>query len=69
MKIGIQVPSFTYPGSHDEIPTHLDSIVNIVDGGGFNSLWVMDHFFQIQNMFELDYTDPMFESYSILNYF
>ncbi|MCH8908843.1 MAG: LLM class F420-dependent oxidoreductase [Candidatus Heimdallarchaeota archaeon] len=69
MKIGIQIPYFTYPGSHAEIPDHLESIVKTVDSGGFDSLWVMDHYFQIQNLFELEYTEPMFEGYSLLNYF
>ena len=66
MKLGIQIPNFTYPG---DIADTLKDIVKTVDKGGFQSLWVMDHFYQIQNLFGLDYTEPMLEGYSALNYF
>ncbi len=69
MKLGIQIPNFTFPGGDSEITKNLIAIAKTVDNGGFHSLWVMDHYYQIQNLFGLQYTDPMLEGYSVLNFF
>ena len=66
MRIGLQVPSFTWPGGAAEIGTRLAEIARTADDVGFASLWVMDHFFQIQ--FLGPASDPMLESYATLNY-
>ncbi len=47
MKIGLQVPNFTWPGGPQEIRSKLAEIARTADEAGFSSLWVMDHFFQI----------------------
>ena len=47
MRIGLEVPSFTWPGGEREIAPRLAEIAHTVDQGGFYSLWVMDHFFQM----------------------
>ena len=47
MKIGLQVPNFTWPGGPTNIATKLAEIATAADEAGFASLWVMDHFFQI----------------------
>lgn len=47
MRIGLQVPSFTYPGGAAAIAPKLAEIARTAEAGGFYSLWVMDHFFQI----------------------
>ncbi len=47
MKIGLQVPNFTWPGGPAQIPGKLAEIARVADSAGFYSLWVMDHFFQI----------------------
>lgn len=47
MKIGLQIPSFTWPGGPAEIASRLEAIARRADEGGLASLWVMDHFFQI----------------------
>ncbi len=47
MKIGLQVPNFTWPGGPTNIATKLAEIAAAADEAGFASLWVMDHFFQI----------------------
>lgn len=47
MKIGLQVPNFTWPGGPAQIAGKLAEIARAADGAGFYSLWVMDHFFQI----------------------
>jgi F420-dependent oxidoreductase-like protein len=47
MKIGLQLPNFTWPGGPAQIARRLTDIARAADEGGFHSLWVMDHFFQI----------------------
>jgi len=50
MRIGLQVPNFTFPGGPVQIPGKLAEIARAADSAGFYSLWVMDHFFQISTM-------------------
>ncbi len=47
MKIGLQVPNFTYPGGPAQIAGTLAKVARAAEDAGFYSLWVMDHFFQI----------------------
>ena len=72
MKIGLQVPNFTWPGGPKEIRTKLADIARAADQAGFSSLWVMDHFFQIgrpNNPTGLGPAeDEMLESYSTFSY-
>ena len=69
MHVGLQIPSFKYPGGTAEIRPKLKEIVTTAEAGGFYSLWVMDHYYQIKGMFGEAYTDPMLEAYSTLGYF
>lgn len=69
MKIGLQIPSFKYPGGTAAIRPKLKEIVTTAEATGFYSLWVMDHYYQIKGMFGESYTDPMMESYTTLGYF
>jgi len=41
MKIGLQVPNFTWPGGPAQIPGKLAEIARVADSAGFYSLWVM----------------------------
>jgi F420-dependent oxidoreductase-like protein len=66
MRIGLQVPSFTWPGGSAELRMRLAEIARTADDAGFASLWVMDHFFQIQGVGKLE--EPMLESYTTLGY-
>ncbi len=66
MRIGLQIPSFTWPGQPQIIGPTLAEIAGTADEGGFASLWVMDHFFQIQ--YYGAPTNPMLEAYSALNF-
>lgn len=43
MKIGLQVPSFTWAGGPPQIPGKLAEIARAAEDAGFYSLWVMDH--------------------------
>lgn len=47
MRIGLQVPSFTFPGGPERIGPAFGRIARDADQAGLHSLWVMDHFFQI----------------------
>jgi|SoiMethySBSTD1v2_1073268.scaffolds.fasta_scaffold50953_3 F420-dependent oxidoreductase-like protein len=66
MKLGLQIPSFTWPGGAEQIPATLKRIGQAAEEAGFASLWVMDHFFQIEMIGKPD--EPMLEGYSALNY-
>lgn len=69
MHIGLQIPSFKYPGGTAAIRPKLKEIVTTAEQAGFYSLWVMDHYYQIKGLFGEAYTDPMLESYTTLGYF
>ncbi len=69
MHIGLQIPSFKYPGGTTAIRPKLKEIVTTAEGAGFHSLWVMDHYYQIKGLFGEAYTDPMLEAYTTLGYF
>ena len=47
MKIGLQIPYYTYPGGPAAIAETFGRIVREAEAAGFDSVWVMDHFFQI----------------------
>lgn len=66
MKIGLQLPSFTWPGGATRIPGTLADIARAADDSGFYSLWVMDHFFQIRGVGP--HENEMLEGYSALSY-
>jgi F420-dependent oxidoreductase-like protein len=68
MHIGLQIPSFKYPGGTAVIRLKLKEIVTTAEEAGFYSLWVMDHYYQIKGLFGEAYTDPMLESYTTLGY-
>lgn len=68
MRIGLQIPSFKYPGGTAAIRPSLKQIVTTAEAAGFDSLWVMDHYYQIKGLFGEAYTDPMLESYTTLGY-
>jgi F420-dependent oxidoreductase-like protein len=66
MRIGLQLPSFSWPGGASEIGARLAEIGRTADDAGFYSIWVMDHFFQIGVIGPPE--EPMLEGYSALNY-
>lgn len=66
MKIGLQVPNFTWPGGPEKIGATLGDIAKAADANGFHSLWVMDHFFQIT--YVGPYEHDMLEGYNTLGY-
>src|SRR5262245_39378468 len=66
MQIGLQVPSFTWPGGAAEIGPRLAAIARAADAGRLSSLWVMDHFFQIPVVGPAE--QEMLEGYSALSF-
>jgi F420-dependent oxidoreductase-like protein len=66
MRIGLQVPSFTWSGGPAQIGVRLAEIARTAEDAGFASIWVMDHFFQIRNVGQPE--EPMLESYTTLGY-
>jgi F420-dependent oxidoreductase-like protein len=66
MRIGLTVASFTWPNSPASIGPNLAQIARIADQGGFASLAVMDHFFQIGLNGPPE--EPMLEGYTTLGY-
>jgi F420-dependent oxidoreductase-like protein len=50
VKFGLQINQFTWPGGAGMISEHLANIVRTADEVGFDSIWVMDHFFQIRGL-------------------
>jgi F420-dependent oxidoreductase-like protein len=47
MRLGLQVPNFTWPNGQEQLGDTLGLIAERAERAGFYSLWVMDHFFQI----------------------
>lgn len=66
MKLGLQLPSFTWPGGAADLAPTLARIGQAAEQAGFASLWVMDHFFQIEMIGKPE--EPMLEGYSALNF-
>src|SRR5438093_4905566 len=69
MKIGLQVASFNWPGSPQNIGSKLAEIAHTADECGFDSLWVMDHLFQMEApQMGVTWKEPMLDSYTALSY-
>jgi F420-dependent oxidoreductase-like protein len=50
VKFGLQVNQFTWPGGAAAMGPTLVRVVRTADDSGFDSIWVMDHFFQIRGL-------------------
>ena len=66
MKIGLQISSFTWPGGTPAIASTLSEIARQADDVGFDSIWVMDHFFQIRSVGKTE--EPMLEGWTTLGF-
>ncbi len=67
MKIGLQIPHFR-PSTPATMRAWLKETIQIVDQGGFDSLWVMDHFFQLGAWLGKPESE-MIEGYTTLGFF
>jgi F420-dependent oxidoreductase-like protein len=66
MKIGLQIPDFTWPGGPRAIGPTLTKIAKTADAGGFEPIGVMDHLFQIGSLGSPEH--EMLEAYTTLGY-
>ena len=66
MKVGLQIPNFTWAGVPAALGSNLASIVQTADQAGFDSIGVMDHFFQIRSVGRPE--REMLESYTTLGF-
>jgi F420-dependent oxidoreductase-like protein len=66
VKLGLQINNFTWPGGGEAIGPTLARIVETADEIGFDSIWVMDHFFQIRSVGRSE--EPMLEGFTALGY-
>ncbi len=66
MKLGLQIPLFSWPGGPSQIGATLGAIARTAEDAGYDSIWVMDHLFQIPPVgpAELD----MLEAYTTLGF-
>ena len=60
---GVQLPNFSGPDSID-LFEHIAGLATAAEGSGFDSVWVMDHFFQLPPLGGPD--QPMMEAYTLL---
>ena len=69
MRLGLQLPSFSFPGGTPELRSHLTEIAQAADEAGLESLWVMDHLFQLPEGTGWGGPDePMLEAYATLGF-
>ena len=66
MRFGLQINNFTWPGGAAAIGPTLARVVRTADDVGFDSIWVMDHFFQIRGLGPPE--APMLEGMTALGY-
>ena len=64
LRFGLQIPSFTYPGGPGEIFETVATAATTAEEAGFDTVLVMDHFYQIGFVGRSD--EPMLEAYTLL---
>ncbi len=64
MRLGLQVPNFTWPDGQSNLGDTFGLIAQRAERAGLYSLWVMDHFFQIRVVGPAE--NEMLESWSAL---
>ena len=64
-RLGLQIPNFTFPGVADaDLFETIAGIATTAENHGFDSVWVMDHLYQIGVVGPKE--DPMLEAYTLL---
>jgi F420-dependent oxidoreductase-like protein len=66
MKLGLQIPDFTWPNGPARLGPELAAVARSADEAGFAYLAVMDHFFQIQAVGPAE--NDMLEAYTTLGF-
>jgi F420-dependent oxidoreductase-like protein len=63
--VGLQIPKFTFPGvPRDRIFERVRDLALAAEEAGYESVWVMDHFYQVPPMGGK--RQPMLEAYALL---
>ena len=69
MRLGLQLPSFTFPGGTPDIRGRLSEIAGAAEDAGLESLWVMDHLYQLPEDTGWGGPEhPMLEAYATLGF-
>jgi len=69
MRLGLQLPSFSFPGGGGAIRSTLTEVAQAAEAAGFASLWVMDHWIQLPEDTGWGGPDePMLEAYTTLGF-
>jgi F420-dependent oxidoreductase-like protein len=66
MRIGLQVPDFSGAGGSQQLGRQVAAVARTADDAGFDSIAVMDHFFQISVIGPPE--EDMLEAYTTLGY-
>jgi F420-dependent oxidoreductase-like protein len=66
VRLSISLANHSWPDGPDAIGSHVTRIVQTADQAGFDSLWAMDHMFQIP--INGPWTDPLLEAYALLGF-
>jgi alkanesulfonate monooxygenase SsuD/methylene tetrahydromethanopterin reductase-like flavin-dependent oxidoreductase (luciferase family) len=66
VRIGLQIPDFNGAGGAERLGSQLAAVARTADDAGFDSIGVMDHFFQIGIIGPPD--QDMLEAYTTLGY-
>lgn len=66
MKFGLQIPRFRWPGGPPNTAETLAQIARTADDAGYDSIWLMDHLFQIASIAKPE--EDMLEAYTTLGF-
>ncbi len=66
MKLGLQIPDFTWRSGASALGPELAAVARTADQAGFDSVAVMDHFFQIRGVGPTE--NDMLEAYTTLGF-
>lgn len=69
MRLGLQIVQFNWPGTPENTGPKLAEMAAAADEAGFASIWVMDHFFQMDMpQMGLNPQQPMLDGYLALGF-
>ncbi|MBI2767330.1 MAG: LLM class F420-dependent oxidoreductase [Chloroflexi bacterium] len=66
MKLGLQIPNFTWGLAPAAFASRLGEVANEAEAAGYSSIWLMDHLFQIPNVGPAQ--NEMLEAYTALGF-
>jgi F420-dependent oxidoreductase-like protein len=66
VKLGLQIPDFTWAGNPEQLGATLATVARTADDAGFEHIMLMDHFFQIKSVGPPEH--EMLEAYTALGF-